>query len=172
MKNRIKKIRKDFDMTQQEFADRIGVKRNSYANYETGRNTPIDAIILSICREFNVNEEWIRTGKGDPYISKSRNNEIKEYVDGIQASEEFKLRLFHVLTKLNDDEWAVLEDIAKALAETSESRWGTDSVPQHKRSPDTVADLEDEYKKSILNPASDKESTASNTTEGTESDAV
>ena len=172
MKNRLKKIRKDFDLTQQEFADSIGTSQNTYANYEIGRRNPSNSVVNNICKTFNVNEEWLRTGKGDPYISKSRNNEIKEYVDGIQASEEFKLRLFHVLTKLNDDEWAVLEDIAKALAETSESRWGTDSVPQHKRSPDTVADLEDEYKKSILNPASDKESTASNTTEGTESDAV
>ena len=64
MKERIKKIRKALDVTQQEFADRIGIKRNSYANYEIGRNIPIDAIILSICREFNVNEDWLRTGAG------------------------------------------------------------------------------------------------------------
>lgn len=67
MKDRLKKIRKSLDLTQQEFADRIGIKRNSYANYEIGRNTPIDAIILSICREFNVNEEWLRIGKGEMF---------------------------------------------------------------------------------------------------------
>lgn len=64
LKERLKKIRKALDLTQQEMADRIGIKRNSYANYEIGRNTPIDAIILSICREFNVNEDWLRTGAG------------------------------------------------------------------------------------------------------------
>ncbi len=69
MKERIKKIRKELDMTQQQFADRIGVKRNSYANYETGRNTPIDAVIKSICREFNVNEEWLRTGNGEMFMA-------------------------------------------------------------------------------------------------------
>ena len=68
MNERIRKLRKALDLTQQEFANKIGIKRNSYANYETGRNTPIDAIIVSICREFNVNEEWLRTGTGDMFV--------------------------------------------------------------------------------------------------------
>lgn len=67
MKDRIKQLRKALELTQQEFADRIGIKRNSFANYETGRNTPIDAIIVSMCREFNVNEEWLRTGDGEMF---------------------------------------------------------------------------------------------------------
>lgn len=68
MNERLKKLRKKLDITQQEFADRIGIKRNSFANYETGRNKPIDAIIKSICREFNVNEEWLRTGIGEMFV--------------------------------------------------------------------------------------------------------
>ena len=64
----MKRLRKALDITQQEFADKIGIKRNSYANYETGRNIPIDAIIVSICREFNVNETWLRTGEGKMFI--------------------------------------------------------------------------------------------------------
>ena len=68
MKERIKKLRKDLGLTQQTFADRIGLKRNTVAQYEIGRNEPIDAVILSICREFNVNEEWIRTGDGEMFV--------------------------------------------------------------------------------------------------------
>ncbi len=64
MRNRIKKIRREADLTQQEFADRLGVKRGTIANYELGRNIPIDAVISLICREFEINEEWLRTGKG------------------------------------------------------------------------------------------------------------
>lgn len=45
-------------------ADRIGIKRNTIANYEIGRNVPIDAVISLICREFGVNEVWLRTGEG------------------------------------------------------------------------------------------------------------
>lgn len=65
MKDRIKKIRRQLDLTQQEFAERIGIKRNTIANYETGRNDPVDSVISLICREFDVNEEWLRTGEGE-----------------------------------------------------------------------------------------------------------
>ena len=54
-------------MTQQEFADRLGVKRGAIANYEIGRNEPVDSIISLICREFKVNEEWLRNGTGEMF---------------------------------------------------------------------------------------------------------
>lgn len=64
MKNRIKKLRKKLGLTQQQFADRIGIKRATVANYESGRNEPIDSVFTLICREFHVNEEWLREGIG------------------------------------------------------------------------------------------------------------
>ncbi len=67
MKDRIKKIRRELDLTQQEFADRLGVKRGAIANYEIGRNEPVDSIISLICREFKVNEEWLRNGTGEMF---------------------------------------------------------------------------------------------------------
>ena len=50
VKERIKKIRRELNLTQQEFAERIGIKRNTIANYETGRNDPVDSVISLICR--------------------------------------------------------------------------------------------------------------------------
>lgn len=67
MEERIKQLRKHLDLTQQEFADRIGIKRNTIANYESGRNEPIDSVISLICREFNVNETWLRKGEGEMF---------------------------------------------------------------------------------------------------------
>lgn len=64
MKERIRKLRRSLDLTQQEFADKIGMKRNTVANYETGRNDPSASVISLICREFHVNENWLRTGEG------------------------------------------------------------------------------------------------------------
>lgn len=64
MKDRIKQIRKAFKMTQEQFAEKIGVKRSTIAAYETGNNTPLDPIVKSICEKFNVREEWLRTGEG------------------------------------------------------------------------------------------------------------
>lgn len=63
MHERIRKLRKTLELTQQEFGKRIGMKRNSIALIEGGRNTS-EQTIFAICREFNVNEEWLRTGNG------------------------------------------------------------------------------------------------------------
>jgi len=67
MNTRIKKLRKALDLTQQEFADKIGMKRNTVANYETDRNEPSNSVVSLICREFNVNETWLRTGEGEMF---------------------------------------------------------------------------------------------------------
>lgn len=74
MKDRMRKLRKQLDLTQQEFADRIGMKRNTVANYETGRNEPSAAVISLICREFNVNENWLRTGEGEMFCKLETND--------------------------------------------------------------------------------------------------
>lgn len=117
MNERLKKLRKTLDLTQQEFADKIGVKRNSLANYETGRNTPIDAIVVSICREFNVSEEWLRTGKGEMFIQLSHNQEIAEFVGQLMSDEDdsFKKRLISGLAALDENGWKVLEDFLDSI---------------------------------------------------------
>ncbi len=117
MNERIKKLRRTLDLTQQEFADKIGIKRNSLANYETGRNTPIDAIVVSICREFNVNEEWLRNGTGEMFLPVDRNADIarltKQLLD--EESDSFKNRLISILSNLSVEEWQYLEKRAKEL---------------------------------------------------------
>lgn len=64
MDERIKQIRKILNMTQQEFADKLGIKRNTVATYESGRNKPIDAVVTLICNVFNINKEWLLYGNG------------------------------------------------------------------------------------------------------------
>ncbi len=67
MKDRIKKLRKNLNMTQAEFSSRIELSRNFIAQIETGAKFPSDRTISDICREFNVNKEWLLTGKGNMY---------------------------------------------------------------------------------------------------------
>lgn len=74
MNERIKELRKALKLTQQEFADRLNIKRGAIANYEVGRNEPIDAVISLICKEFNVNEEWLRDGTGEMFRSEEENS--------------------------------------------------------------------------------------------------
>lgn len=70
MDERLKLIRKHFHLSQESFADRLGIKRSAISNYEIGRNVPIDAVVSLICREFNVNETWLRTGVGEMFDQK------------------------------------------------------------------------------------------------------
>lgn len=85
MKDRIKLIRKALNLTQEEFGARIGVKRNTIATYEIGRGEPLDTIIRSICREFDVNEEWLRTGSGEMFRS-SMTDELRALAEKYQLS--------------------------------------------------------------------------------------
>lgn len=76
MNERIKELRKALKLTQQEFADRLNIKRGAIANYEVGRNEPIDAVISLICKEFNVNENWLRDGTGEMFQAEEENSII------------------------------------------------------------------------------------------------
>lgn len=67
MNERLKELRKKLGLTQQEFADRLKIKRGAIANYEIGRNVPIDAVLSLISREFGVNLGWLRTGDGEMF---------------------------------------------------------------------------------------------------------
>lgn len=76
MNERIKQIRRELGLTQTEFAERIGLKQNSIALIESGKRNISDQAVLSICREYGVNEEWLRTGDGDKFIPES-NDELE-----------------------------------------------------------------------------------------------
>ncbi|MBC5714923.1 helix-turn-helix transcriptional regulator [Roseburia sp. BX1005] len=117
MKDRIKKIRKELDLTQQKFADKLGVQRNTIAMYEMGRTLPSDAIMRSICREFNVNEDWLRTGQGEMFIKQTRDEQIASFVGSIQSSEDdsFKKRFISMLSALDESDWEVLEKMVIML---------------------------------------------------------
>lgn len=88
MNERIKKLRMSLGLTQAEFAKRIGVKRNTVATYELGRHTPIDAIATLICREFQVNEEWLRTGEGEMFIEQQATEDSIEIGNRIKYLRE------------------------------------------------------------------------------------
>lgn len=64
MKDRIKLIRKIKKLSQEEFGIRIGITRSSVSLLESGRNSPSEQTIMLICKEFGVNEVWLRTGEG------------------------------------------------------------------------------------------------------------
>ncbi|MFR3645733.1 MAG: helix-turn-helix domain-containing protein [Enterocloster aldenensis] len=117
MQERIRKLRRELDLTQQEFASRIGMKRNTVANYETGRNDPSTSVISLICREFNVSEHWLRTGEGEMFNDLDLENQLMIWMGRVASSEDddFKKRLLYILMNLTENQWDTFEDFAKKL---------------------------------------------------------
>lgn len=119
MNERLKKLRKTLDLTQQEFADKIGSKRNTIAKYETNTNVPSAAVITLICREFNVNEIWLRTGEGDMF-QKSPESELDALVKKYGLSGGARI-LIEKFVNLKPDQQDVIinfmKDAAAALTE-------------------------------------------------------
>ena len=80
MNARIKELRKNLGLNQTQFGERLGIKQTTVAGYGTGAKNPMDTIIKSICREFNVNEEWLRSGNGEMFNPLPEDEEVAVYV--------------------------------------------------------------------------------------------
>ena len=113
MKDRIKELRKNLGMTLETFGEKVGVGKSTISRIENGTNGLTEQMILSICREFNVNEEWLRTGSGEMFKDMTLDEEIISFIGDIQwdASNTFKKRFISAIAKLNEEEWKVLEKI-------------------------------------------------------------
>lgn len=119
MGERIKALRKALGLTQQKFADGMGVKQNTIAQYESGRNEPLDAVITLICRTYGVSEEWLRTGEGEMFKPKSRNEELYEFLHKVENGEpgSIQAQLLSVMARLTDEQWEVLAQVAREFVE-------------------------------------------------------
>lgn len=119
MRDRIKELRKSLGLTQAAFAEKIGVKQNTIAQYESGRNNPTDAVLALICREYGVNEVWLRTGIGPMLVPRTREEEIAGFMGRLLLREEggFKRRFVSALAMLDEDAWEAIERFARSLVE-------------------------------------------------------
>ena len=104
MNNRIKFLRKSLNLTQQEFADKLNIKRGAVSNYEIGRNQPIDAVISLICREFNVNENWLRSGEGEMFlpVEDEVGEVVSKLVDELNPFYDMIIDIMHTFNNLDE----------------------------------------------------------------------
>ena len=115
---RIKAVRKHFKLTQAEFGERIGVKGNTIATYEIGRNAPVDAIFSLLCREYGVNEIWLRSGEGDMFQAMTEDEELSDYLGDVMHDEpeSFLRRLTLEMKNWAPEVWQMIEEVCKRLA--------------------------------------------------------
>ena len=118
MGERVRELRKTLRLSGEKFGEKIGLKKVAVSQIETGRNNLSEQNILAICREFNVNEDWLRYGTGEMFKDMTLDEEIISFIGDIQwdASTTFKKRFISAVAKLNDEEWKVLEKIIVDMA--------------------------------------------------------
>lgn len=120
--DQIKELRSKLDLTQQEFAEKLGIKRNTVANYETGRNDPIDAVVSLICHTYNVSEVWLRTGEGDMFQPVSIEEELAGIFGTVMSGDmSTRSRMIRAFAKMPEQYYPLLEEAileyARKLAE-------------------------------------------------------
>lgn len=119
MKNRIKKLRKELlHLTQQEFADRLKISRNNIASYETGKSNVGNSVISLICKEFNVNEDWLRNGNGEIFISISEEAEYERAAADIAKNNDIEIMSLLVeYWKLDDTSKEIFKNYLRNVSE-------------------------------------------------------
>ncbi len=152
MKSRLKELRKALKLTQREFGEKIGVARNTIAQYEIGTFAPSNPVITSICKQYGVNEKWLRTGEGDMFVKSSYAEEIEAFLNNILTidDEQFKKRLVVQLAQLDDAGWEVLE---KFLSRAMESKLLAPIKPNEEEDSDSSDGSEDSEEKPETNNA-------------------
>ena len=123
MNRRIKEIRSALGLTQQEFADRLSLKRNTIATYEMGKASPSDRTINDICEKYNVNETWLRTGKGEMFNELPEEDEVAAYVSELLEDDEGNplydiiKEIMHTYSELTPKSQEVIRDFSARLLE-------------------------------------------------------
>ena len=117
MNERLKTLRKSLDLTQAQFAARVGVKPNTISQYESGRNNPTDAVLALICREYGVNEVWLRTGIGPMLVPRTRRDDLFDFARRILGGElsDLEAAVVTVLAETTEEEWQVFDRKLRAL---------------------------------------------------------
>lgn len=117
MNERIRKVRKHFNLTQTEFGKRIGVAGNTVTNYESGNREPSNAVITSICREFGIDEVWLRTGDGGPESMLSKTNPDDKYTLSLAklttSENQFVRNAVNYLAEAEPEKIKIIEDFMK-----------------------------------------------------------
>ena len=117
LNERINYLIKSLGMKKTAFAEKLNVSQAFVSQLCSGVKQPSERTIQDICTKFNVNEEWLRTGKGEIFIRLSRNDEISKFVGELMKEEEdsFKNRLIAELAALDDTGWDVLETFLNSI---------------------------------------------------------
>ena len=108
---RMKMVRKEKGMTQNDFGERLGISYAAISMMERGLNGVSEQNIRAMVREFCVNENWLRTGEGDMFVNQKPDEEISAFMgDLLNDSPDFKKAFVSILARMTEQEWTMLEE--------------------------------------------------------------
>lgn len=119
VKERIKAVRDAQGLSQEAFAKKLNLTQSSIGGYEIGRAEPSDRTISDICRIYNVDEVWLRTGVGEMFRPRSREDEIAAFFGDVLSDRapEVQRRLVSLMAKLPVEAWGFIEDLCQRVAD-------------------------------------------------------
>ena len=124
--SRIKELRNSLDLTQQKFADRLGIQRGIIGKYEVDVSAPSDAVISLICREFHVREAWLRDGEGEMFEQRTRRDDIAFYLGKVSSGKASELEelIIDLMAETTADEWLALAAKLRRITERKKKENG------------------------------------------------
>lgn len=122
MNERIKAIIEALNIKKAEFSRRLSLSPPFVSELCSGAKAPSDRTISDICREFNVNEAWLRTGEGEMFVTLTKEEELTDFLGDLIKGDrgDFARRLVTVLSRMTPDEWDMLERKARELMDEME----------------------------------------------------
>lgn len=110
---RVREVRKTLNLTLEKFGEKLGVGKTAISNIEVGNRSLTDQMFISICREYNVSEKWLKTGMGEMFIAMTRREKIASFFGELmkETDDSFKIRFVEALADLDLEEWELLEKI-------------------------------------------------------------
>lgn len=116
MNKRISSLIENLQIKKIDFAKTIKVSAPFVSELCSGAKLPSNRTISDICREFNVNEDWLRTGEGEMFIQRSRHEELADFFgDVLSGQTDFRFRLISALSRMTTEQWEALEQVAVNL---------------------------------------------------------
>lgn len=121
MNERIKTLRKTLNLTLEQFGERVGVTKMTISRIENGKNNVTEQMCKSICREFNIREDWLRNGTGEIFEDLSEDEKIASilgsvFTDTDSEIYDFKMAVFRELGKLDEKDWIVIRKLVDGIS--------------------------------------------------------
>lgn len=160
---RIKKLRKEMQLNQTEFGQKIGLKNSAISKMEQEGSVVVDQNVQLICEKFHVRRSWLLEGEGEMFATHTKQDELMAWAARVSEGphDDFPYRLADTLARMDEPQWQLLEQIFDSIMA------GKDILPASKKAVDRRTDLHRQLDDAVdaeEEAAAASSSTASNTT--------